>query len=340
MKIKPETKVKISTIEETMKFIESTEMNNHLYKWLLNNGTNLDGKCADIILGAPVPLEHKLQVLKQLELREPAREVKDALNERYKFRGDHKNPSGTAYRLFMYDHPEGMCKIFNTYDDAIDYIQKTRIHFVSDKKKLVNHEHGRTDIIEKWVTVNGDEKLYVYWFLDDARNILYYDFSYDDKQRVPAAIPGRLDFSVPFKPGDIVTTDCRPFAKERKVVILENTDTPTSVDADSATCLFINDHNYLDMGYFKSNEFLRKPEATYVSAMYRTATYKGEFTKSESPLETIAGAIKKNTKLGNKIFGFMVMQRVAALHGKFKGAKLGGKYYGTDWKTLQTEFRL
>ena len=338
--MKPEAKANIPIIIEALKFVEPGEMSNHLFKWLMNSGTNLNERCADIILGAPVSLEHKLQTLKQLELREYAQKVKSALNERYKHRGDNKNPPGTVYRLIMYDHPEGSCKIFNSYDDATEYIRRTRTHITSEDKKLVNHEHGRTDIIEKWVTVGGDEKLCVYWFLDDTRNILYYDHTTDPKQRVPIAIPGRLNFPVPFKPGDIVATDCRPFAKERRVVILENADTLTSVDANNVTCLFLNDNNAIDVGYFKANEFLRNPEATYVSTMYRAATYKGELTKSETPLEIISQAIKSDTKLGNKIFGYLVMQRVSTLGGRYDADPAPGKYYGTDWRLLQTEFQL
>ena len=340
MKINSETKANISTIMETLKLVEPGVMGNCLFKWLMNSGPNLIERCADIILHAPAPLEQKLQVLKQLELKEHANGVRHALNERYKHRGDNKNPPGTVYRLIMYDHPEGTCKVFNSYDDAVDYIQRTRTHFVSDEKKLVNHEHGRTDIIEKWVTVGGDEKLYVYWFLDDARDVLYYDYSTDAKQRVPAAIPGRLNFCVPFKPGDIVATDCRPFAKEHKVVILENADTLDSVDASNVTCLFINDNNGIDVGYFKANDFLGKPESTYVSVMYRATTYTGELAKSETPLGVISSAVKNDATLGNKIFAFLVGQRASTTNGRYDGDTQPHKYYGTDWKLLQAEFGL
>jgi len=340
MKTESELRINISTIEETLKVVESGEMRKHLYKYLSHCGDNYNDRCADIIHSAPVSLEHKFRILEQLGFRDYAKEVKSALNERHNHNGDHKNPPGTVYRLFMYDQPKDTSKIFKSYDEAVDYIERTRMHFVSDDRKLVNHEHGRTDIIEKWITVSGEEKLYVYWFLNDAKDVIYYDFSIDDKRRVPVAIPGRLNFSVPFKPGDIVAVDCRPFALERKVVILENTDTLSSTDADNVTCLIVNNHNNTDVGYFKSNEFLHKPENTYVSAMYRSKTYQGEFTKAEVPLGIISEAIKKNTKLGNKIFGFLVMQRVYAISARYEGDTSDRKYYGTDWSVIQKEFGL
>ena len=340
MKTKKKAKAGVTTIDETMKFIESPEMASHLRKWLLYDETDTEGRCADIIRGAPVSLEHKLQTLKRLGLQGHAREVGDALNERHGHRGGCKNPPGTVYRLLMYDQPEGVCKMFNSYDNAIDCIKRTRTGLVSDRRGFANHRHGRTDVIEKWIAVNGGEKLHIHWFLDDAGNVLYHDFPSNDGRRVPVGIPGRLRFPVPFKPGDMVDTDCRPFAGERKVVVLENADTPASVDGNNVTCIFVNGHNNIDAGYFKSNDFLDDPEATYVSVMYRAVTCKGGYASVGSPLETIADAVRKNARLGNKIFGYMVMRRVSALCGRYEGDASAGKYYGTEWKTLKAEFGL
>jgi len=240
----------------------------------------------------------------------------------------------------MYDQSKDTHKIVNTYDEAIGYIKKNRMYTVPEDKTLVNHEHGRTDIIEKWITICGEFSIFVYWFLDEAKNVLYYDFSTKAKQRIPIAIPGRLGFPVPFKPGDIVMTDCRPFAKERKVVILENTDTLSFVDGNSVTCLFVNDYNNISVGYFKSNEFLHKPESTYVSSMYRSSTYEGELAKAESPLGVISEAIKKNASLGNRLFGFLVRHRISLLSSRYEDDPVVGKYFGTDWSVIQKEFGL
>ena len=115
-------------------------------------------------------------------------------------------------------------------------------------------------------------------------------------------IPGRLNLPTPFAPGDIVVADCRPFWDKKIVLILENNDAFDFVDGDGVTCLFLNDSNDIDVGYFKSNEFLTYPDLTHVSVLYRAKRYMGELSEPESILKVIGKAVKDNPELGNIIF--------------------------------------
>jgi len=325
-----------SVILKALELIESDEMRTHLFKWLTSTDANPNEICKDIILNAPVPLEKKVQMLNEVNLHKYAREATDALNERYK-----KNHYETIYRLFMYDQPKETCKIVNSYADAIDYINRTRLNLATDNREFANHKYGRTDIIEKWIAPKGrSEYLHLSWFLDDDRNVLYFNFSSNNSIWLPSTTPGRLNFTVPFKPGDIVATDCRPFASEKNVVILENDDTFASVDGNNVTCLFINGNKQIDVGYFKFNEFLAIPANTYVSSLYRARVFRETLSKDEAILGVISDAIKKNAKLGNALFMFLVSQRNLVITAQYEGDPGNRAYFGTDWELLQSKFEL
>ena len=182
-------------------------------------------------------------------------------------------------------------------------------------------------------------ELIVYWFLDDAGEILYYEFSDEPTHRKPFVIPGRLSYTVPFQPGDIIATDCSPFAEQKKVLILENNDTLDSVDGQGVTCLFINDDNKIDVGYFKLNEFLRYPRHTYVSALYRAKLFDGELTEAEAPLGIISTAVKGSPKLEREIFVYVSQRKLSFAIASGDNYK-AEDFSGFSWKALQRSFNL
>jgi len=341
-------------IEETLKFVESKEMQEHLLKWMKTGDCYHGNTCADIIINAPVPLEHKIPLLELIpqpvgnnhlyHSDEYAWEIEDALNERYNHMGVSENPADTVYKLLMFDQPhEEKPKIFKSFDEAVDHINQTRNQdgdAAPDNDIPRIHEYGRADIIEKWVPdTNAQLKLYVYWYLNDVGKILYYEYSDDPSHRIPTATPGRLKFSVPFKPGDIVATDCAPFAGEKKVLILENNDYLDSVDCSGVTCLFLNDNNNLDIGYLKLNEFLQFPKLTYVSVLYRVRLHDGELTGSDARLGIIGAAIKKNPKLGREIFKYLDRFKLSVVgHTGNSPVDSDNNYFGVGWKFLKEIF--
>jgi hypothetical protein len=151
-------------------------------------------------------------------------------------------------------------------------------------------------------------------------------------------IPGRLGFPTPFALGDIVITDCRPFGERRNVVILENNDTFNYVDGDGVTCLFLNDSNNIDVGYFKSNEFLTYPDLTHVSVLYRAKRYVGELPESESMLKVISEAVKANPGLGNIIFRRLCMFRIPVFDRPRNIGAFDCKRFGISWNYFRKEF--
>ena len=345
--VTPDEALKPSYIEDTLKFVESEEMRKALFEWLMQHSVP-DYCCIDIIRHSPMPFKQKLDLSESFG-KYKGTEYLDELGYMFLFvMGDLEecyakskvnNPTGTEYRLYMYDQPKDTYKQFTSFEEAVEHIKQVRAQTdgASESDNFGSHEFGRTNIIEKWIPAIRGEKLEIYLLLNDAGDILYYDRSADAIRRVPGTIPGRLSFYVPFKPGSIVVADCSPFAPAKKVVILENNDTLECADSYGVTCLFINDYGNIDVGYFKSNEFLKQPKQTYVSVMYRAKTYTGELTEAESPLGIISNFIKEKPELGHKIYRYVDKLQI---YSDAIARTLSRDYVGASWKRMKKEFGL
>ena len=347
--VTPDEAMKPSYIEDCLQFVESEEMRKSLFEWLMQYLRHIEN-CNEIIFHAPVPLEQKVELLKSLgkykgtefleEFGEYGLKLQRAIDECYNHRGA-KNPASTEYILSMYKHPKDICTQFASFDEAVECIKQVNsqndgVVFENDSSDII--EEAKINIIEKRIL--GTEwwnSCYIYWILNDAGEILYYEYSDYDICGESYEAPGRLRFYVPFKPGDVIITDCSPFEPAKKVVILENKDTFGSTDYDNVTCMFVNDRGNIDVGYFKLNEFLRNPISTYVSVMYRAKTYTGELTEAEMPLGIISNAIKENPELGHKIYRYVDNIRSCYNLSAPKSSIL---YVGANWKRLQKEFGL
>ena len=332
-------------IEEVLKLIQSDEVRELLREWL--------AQCRDpvyayteIITHAPIPLEQKVSLIKLFEEQYDGivecNVIEYALSDRYEHY-DRKNPARTEFRLYMYNQYSEEFERFSTFDDAAEHIKQARGQqgsAVSDNKVHESWKYGKVNKVEKWIPDNrGVLRLHMYWFLNDAGEILYHQSPEDPTRSDPWVIPGRLTFPVPFQPGDIVATDCSPFAEQRKVLILENNDTLDSVDGQGVTCLFINEDNKIDVGYFKLNEFLRYPRHTYVSALHRAKLFNGELTGAEAPLGIIGTCIKENPKLGREIFVYVSQHKLSFAIASGDNYK-AEDFSGFSWKALQRSFNL
>jgi hypothetical protein len=287
-------------IDATLEFVESEEMKAHLRIWLTQLiGRRTSDACAEIVFGAPAPLEQKLQVLQMLSLDNSprinsnvsdasldsnVRELEKAVNEL------HSNPEGTVFELAVDDffddsYSEKTKMPFSSFDEAVEYIKN----------------NGEPNCSHTLYKRTREMFCPVYWLLNDKGYPWYFERWNGKESRGYLDYPGVLrQFSVPFKPSDIVLTDCRPFdcgEDTKAVVILENKDTLDCMEYDNLTCLYMGDYDILDIGYFKGNEFMNFPSKTYISGMYRAKTICADELDNDSPLIPISKAIKANPEL-------------------------------------------
>ena len=355
-------------IEEVLKLIESDEMREHLQKWFSSGSVRKPVEvCAEIVFNAPVPIELKLSLLTSLcEINGS----KDTLAEVYlKNIQYHMNAldnatDGMVYGLVLYgeyDWEIADSVMFKSFNEVLEHIKSldkqageinmddadTRKRIMYSKYPTVDEavlrhkieEHGYGLVYELEMYPSGKyEELHASWLMNEAREILYTDFHCKY-----TALPARLGIPTPFQAGAIVITDCKPFAGEHKVLILENEDTFESVDGCGVTCIFINEYGNIDAGYFKSNEFVSKPERTYVSGLYRARYFTGELSEREAPLGVIKEALAKRPKLGREMFMCLNNLKMYTLDDHSNSNKNSISeydYYGIGWDAFKKRFGL
>jgi hypothetical protein len=308
-------------IDETLKFIESDEMREYMHTYL--HGLQDDKKtgwlrntCAEIVSNAPACIERKIPVLDLIaEQTEPipkgdwhdpvwlAEFARRALGE------EQKGQVGTVFQVreYLYHEPGNYddYTLYHTFDAAIDYIKWIDSECDNRDPDYIN------DIayyyIEKFIP--GDDGKMVatfYWIINHSGEIWYFGeerYTCDPFRDKFFDFLGNLNLPVPFEPGDIVTADCRPFAKDRRVLILKVGD---NSDCCCVQCLFILPTGKLDTGAFKHNRFFRSAhhEISHVSSLYRAVRYEGELDENEQPFIELSAAIGENHHLGSEIWDY------------------------------------
>jgi len=342
----PVTEVEKTYIEETFKLFESEEMREHLRKVSVDW---YEEDFVEVIFKAPVPLEMKLSLIKKILKQSDY----DPENEKIPFgplvtcrqihsalKGRYNHPDGTVFRVVyrVNDSYSGWREKFcSTFDEAVEYIKGRKTN--AEEKGIPAEEEGfdYDDIysIEKLLPREYSSKVYLRWILNNNGDVLYFDYPHFDGS-MDIEIPGRLPTSNPFKPGDIIIADCRPFAEEKKVLIFDSGSKVPSDYFYSPTCLFINENGNIDAGYFSNNEFLKNPMKTHVSVLYRAKTYSGELTKTEGPLGRVSRAIRKRPKLGQDIYRYLIecRERDKVIPSIFRSIR------GVSWELLKKEFGL
>lgn len=298
-------------IETSLAFIESKEMQEYLMAELPKTCRAAD-TCADIVAFAPAPIEHKLPVLEQIvreiksksgcNVESPINRALGYVCSCYKALAErHSAPDGSIFwlRAFTYnkagndffDHA-----FFQNFDAAIHYLECLQ----QEHRKEAAVEGQNYEMTKLVPDDDGHLVEYCVWYLNDACEILWY--SDDDSElgfgggRPPIFLP------VPFRPGDIVAADCRPYAVSRPVLILDIGD---NLDCCCVSCLSIGKDGCLDVSAFKHNGFLNNGEISQVSVLYRAAKWTGGLTAEEKPLAVLSSLIHEKPELGVEIMEYL-----------------------------------
>jgi len=312
-------------IDETLKFIESDEMREYLrtyFHGLQDEGEMawLVNKCTEIVSKAPACIERKIpafeliveQTVKPSEgiLRYNPMWLADfahrALNE------EQKGPVGTVYKVRenIYHEPGyyNDNTLYYTFNAALEYIKWIDVE--CGNKYSDDIRENANFYIEKFIPGDDGKMVYTFfwvcnhsgeiWYFGDGRSVLelfrdrYCDVFFDWL--------GRMNLPVPFEPGDIVLADCRPFSKQRPVLIITIGD---NHDCDSVQCMYVLPNGNLYVGAVKQNDFSVSPEGSNVSLLYRASKYYGELSESEHSFIGLSVAIKKNHALGQEICDYI-----------------------------------
>ena len=335
-------------IDETLKFIESKEIREHLRTW--RRPLDRDD-CGEIVSRAPASLERKIPVLdliaEQTEY-DPERINHDpaifAKHARLALDGLYNTSPGTVFLIdaCCYEDRKHGRELFTTFEAVKKYIHETGVIYSVNP----NPHDYLWFYVEKWIPgEDGKMNCPIYYYLNSLGEVWYFDYTSEYEPDDYGDTLGFFDHSgdanlaVPFLPGDIIIADCSPFAEERKVLILENLDSMNMVDCCGVRCLHITQSGKIDECALKHNSFIRYSEHTYVSVLYRATVYNGELTESETPLSIVSNAVKENPELGHKIHEYLINLSLSASE-ETRSSKKEDKYEGIEWEELKNKFGL
>ena len=278
-----------------------------------------------IICGARISLEGKLEFLNELKETDEIYEnsynaIKYALNHLVlngndifilKGKGideedlNDNKISPKIYECFPYINcekvieyiKESCCQLFeyNTFEELCDW-------FVLEKWTL--SETGIYEkIIDYYISLKGD--------------IWFYKFDYDYKKKYEknpdkSQILKKLDvcsnsedlnLPTPFKVGDILTIDCRPFAELRKVLVIEIGD---NRDCCSLQGLYIDNQGEIHIGAIKHNSVFRDYEyIPKISSLYKAKISEDELSEKDKPLQMISEYLNGDEEKGKALWEYV-----------------------------------
>ncbi len=253
-------------------------------------------KILHIICGAPVSLNLKYEFLKELKdyyeiFQKAFNDTEKALKElRLKKENEFFYFKGKMYDTKSFLTTERGYEPCFSVKKAIEILNNDGI-CTEDLWKAYN-ENCCWSELEKWV-INGKnfDNTYTYFLIKNE--VCYYE-RYGCEENSYFSIYGRvqLNLPTPFKPGDIIETDCLPFAPKKVAVI---TDIGDNRDCCSLQAISKNYKNIYSIGavkhahmYCDDNAFL-----TY-SPLYCIEKFGGDLTKIDKQLLKISKYISRN----------------------------------------------
>lgn len=112
-----------------------------------------------------------------------------------------------------------------------------------------------------------------------------------------------LNIPMPFKVGDILTIDCRPFAALRKVLVIEIGD---NRDCCSLQGLYIDNQGEIHIGAIKHNSVFRDYECIpKISSLYKAGISKDELLERDKPLQIISEYLNGDEEKGKYLWEYV-----------------------------------
>lgn len=256
---------------------------------------------AEIIAGAPVPLERKRELFLLLADDEDTPYFSNLADILLQAIQEMQPKPGEIFYLICYSYNEETGRS----EENIVGAYLTWEHIFEDIRNYWRDDSEYENLVwfdvEKWMP-DGAGKLicsYNYTILD--HKICYVDCNissawtpvdfglFDDLRNIP----------VPFHAGDIVTLDCRPFAPVNHVVILQIGD---NCDCCCLRALYREEAGTWDVGAVKHRSvFPSSVRFVGFSPLYRLASFRGQLPEEERFLEIVSQYINGDEARGKAL---------------------------------------
>lgn len=280
----------------------------------LNSFEHNDYEMLDIILGAPLSLTEKRNLLELLntpdsevfdDVSECIGEFDDALAALELKDGEIFTLSECWYDDDILDEEEAFLEPFLSFRAAAEYIEKMIEEETEDMED--GEEYVCWTKIIKWIPV-GEGKMkdvYIYTFV--GNEIHYFRRIVNPPRKRFRWHRSSLDLNlpIPFKPGDIVTLNTLPFRPVKHAVLLEveNQDCcgvqilyprKNEITGDTVWTTGALKHGDGWEGFFPM-----------LSSLYRLSKYEGELSKEERLMKDVRQYVLKDEGNGRKLWNFM-----------------------------------
>ena len=294
-------------------------------KYIDDNFDNLTSyQINDIICGSRISLEDKLEILNELKETDKIYEnsynaIKYALshlklkdNEIFILKAngiDDENLKNEKITYSVYEHSP-----FNCYDKAITYIKESccQLFEYNTFEELCDWF-----VLEKWtLSESGFYEKIINYYITLKGDIWFYKFDYDYKKKYEknpdkslllekldvCSHSGDLNLPTPFKVGDILTIDCRPFAELRKVLVVEIGD---NRDCCCLQGLYIDNQDEIHIGAIKHNSVFREYECIpKISSLYKAKISEDELSERDKALQIISEYLNGNEEKGKQLWEY------------------------------------
>lgn len=291
----------------------SKEMRNYLLDIDIPETTVID-----IILGAPIPLTKKRELIDSMhtpdsnkfsEISSCLIEIDEAL-EALKIKAPYIfTLSKCWYDEDILNENESTEETFQSFQDILNYINKTNEEGVEHSGEgketsywtevkitfppLAFNNHSGNSARDFYILVGNE----IYYFKRNGNT------RHDGFSGYVSSLD--LDLPIPFKPGDIVTLDCTPFRPMKQAVLLE---------VDNRDCCGVqmlysrksetNGEKIWETGALKHGHgwdgFF-----PILSSLYRLSKFEGELTEEELLMKDVRQYVLKDEGNGSKLWDFM-----------------------------------
>lgn len=260
-------------------------------------------KIAEIIAGAPISLERKRELLLALAEEEKssffsrtAKKISYALQET-------RLKPGEIFYLKTYYYNEsgrpGMEAIapFLTWEQVLERIQKILGYQGDGEDALIWFN------VEKW-TPDGNGRLkntYDFTVIGGEACYFYCRASFL-RERICFAESRDLNLPVPFRAGDLVTVDCRPYAPLNHAVILEVGD---NRDCCCLQALFRIEDGMWDTGAVKHGSLFPIGCLPDFSPLYRMKVCRETMPEEDGLLEKVSRFVNESERRGAELWEYI-----------------------------------
>lgn len=259
-----------------------------------------DYELVELIFGSPIKLEDKLKCLFDIKDSEIALE---AFGETYNALVELKNVTKGEILIvcdcwYDYDYHDENSDFYcpcMSYTQALYEIRELMEEVEWDENTLCWTK------VEKWIYDECDLMVhwYTYYFIGDE--VVY--FESHDPSSDHRGFRGYVDsislhLPVPFKPGDIITLDVRPFAPVNKAVIIE---ADGNFDCCGTQILYPNENGAYNILALKHGHGFGENYYPILSPLYRAEIYKGELEEKQKILKDVSEFVKANDENGRAL---------------------------------------